>query len=191
MDDIKYCDHIIRLSRDHRFVVTGDDVNGTFESYKAATDEIDQFVLVKAKLARSKLSEPVIWMNGVFAKITGVHAGNGDLLLTPNGKAPRTTDLFPDTELIRATITYRRALQSEIARLDAALATVKIHRWGSYGRITTAEYARAVKSIKVNYDERMAAARELESSDFAKTIFNESVASFVAARTKEVPDDAA
>ena len=85
-------------------------------------DKINQLEKVRSAVKREKLALPVITSDGQAANLTGIHAGHGRFLTSPDLKNTRwNTNFYPDTPLVRQLLSEEKRAEEELSRLHGEL----------------------------------------------------------------------
>lgn len=118
----------IAVDQDMKFVVSGDDVPGCFETGEAAKDAIDRVLAAERKRDQEKMSLPVIAdvsscyggpTKHIKTQIVGIHGGTG-MALVADKAAKEASGFYPDVPWIEKALTTLVALRRETRQLERA-----------------------------------------------------------------------
>ena len=143
--------HAVELSEAGQFVWN----ERKYDTATAVREAIDRHERHKVITAKKKLALPVINKKGRALAITGVHAGNGNLLMNPKpGDGYDDKTVYPDCEQVRALIVRR----AQLLEVESALSRVQIS-WSSY-RVNNLSPEAQYRALEEEYAAKLARAKE-------------------------------
>lgn len=98
-----------------------------FESKGRMESAIDEMLKARAKASREKVSVKVIGQDGVARELTGIHAGNGSLLLSPKYESRYgRSSLYLNCDLANQAIKAKAELDARLEVIEEVLEKLKI-----------------------------------------------------------------
>lgn len=125
----EYKDHTIKIGSETRmrFRVQGPLINSWFDAFDAATREIDEAIRKHEAQTRKRIAVRVLDEHGRHATVTGIHAGNGDILGLPN-KGFSGVTFYPDVPWIAAALSRCETLMSETKEIEKQIKPYRMMR---------------------------------------------------------------
>lgn len=126
-----------------------------FPSYREAKERIDERIKQREKEEVAKLSIPAISEDLIETTVTGVHAGNGEILMRPSLRSSRYDSparvyyrCKKSVELLSRVSELRESLNSVCEELASfRIAWKDTEKWESFERSKHAEYVRRLKDL--------------------------------------------
>jgi hypothetical protein len=145
----------ISLDESNCFIFSLDGKVFRFPSYQEVREQIDERIKQREKEEVAKLSIPAITGDLRETTVTGVHAGNGDLLMRPTLKADRydsSAEVFyrckESIDLVQRMVELHESLDSMHKKLNAYRLTWRIGKgWQTFDRSMHAEYVHRLKDL--------------------------------------------
>lgn len=120
-----------------------------WQSYAEMTEGIDKSRKAIESHAREKLSLKCVDSECNAVTVTGIHAGRGQLLVTPKRDSSRY-GIYPDVGWIREALEASRDVEDRLARIRDALKGLALESVASYA-FNPVYYADYVANLKQQY----------------------------------------
>ena len=115
--NVTYKDHLIALTDDYEFRVSGplveDGNRRSYDSMWSAKESVDKLIADKARQERVKLAIPMLDDDGNDVTITGLHGGHGKML----GIGNKTSYVYPPVPWVREALREHKRLSEQASQL--------------------------------------------------------------------------
>lgn len=154
-----YNDYAITMDDRKQFRV--DELEKSFATYQLATEAIDRAAVAKAKVSKKPVSIMVVDADGGKFEITGIHAGNGNLIFRPKRDRYSHGKLYPDGTAVVSDAMKRIAeIDTEKENLERVLNDFEIEppapKYGNFNPEHLAAYTDRLIAVGVEKHKRAA-----------------------------------
>lgn len=158
----EYGGYTIGLTKDMKFEIKGDDLEGTVrDTYEQAKVYIDRVIAGRGKIKKEKIALKVLatqtWGRSDEAPkagvVTGIHMGHGTLIGVEG-----SSYIYPDVPTVVDLLSRKKDLNAQLRKVEDQLSrrAIEIRRKPHYGELDPGKYPEYIAALIKEYKEKAA-----------------------------------